>query len=321
VLISLLPRGIFDKETRRKAGAVAGAANRPAPSLGEQRAILLRTYDYLQNTLPKLPDFYAHRITDRFGEAAESDNESWKLPPKDQALHFATGEHATVLYRNGHEIVHEKTTIAKRSTIRGVRTGGLETWGTFGPILAYVWQAAASSAGTLVWKRWERGKYGDVAVFAYRGASPNIGPDITYCCLAEGNGTTPYQSKTDTNGEFAVNPDTGAIMRIVTNADLDEERDPDVPVIRSQIMVEYGPVELGGTTYICPLRSAEVSRGRTIREIHEWGMTFRQYSAFQTLVNDVTFGGYHKFGSTYRILPDFELTQDPTPSPAPPKPH
>ncbi len=60
-------------------------------------------------------------------------------------------------------------------------------------------------------------------------------------------------------------------MRIVINADLDEERDPDVALIRSQIMVEYGPEELGGKTYICPQRSAEISRGRSDRQLYEWG--------------------------------------------------
>ena len=98
-------------------------------------------------------------------------------------------------------------------------------------------------------------------------------------------------------------------MRIVINADLDEERDPDVPLIRSQVMVEYGPVELGGKTYICPQRSVEISRGRSERELHEWGMVFSLYGYFETMINDVIFGGYHKFGSEARILPGFEETE------------
>ncbi|HEY3704312.1 MAG TPA: VWA domain-containing protein [Terracidiphilus sp.] len=282
---------------------------RPPPPLEEQRAILRRTFDYLQNAIPKLPDFYASRNTTRFEEPAERDNESWKQSHHDQTLHFATGEHATVRYRNGNEMVEQKKKLGKRPVVRGVRARSLETSGTFGPILSYVWTAAASSRGTLKWQRWERSKYGDVAVFSYSAASPNVGPDITYCCLPQGNGTTPYQNKADSYGEFAVNPDTGAIMRIVINADLDEERDPDVPLIRSQIIVEYGPEELGGKTYICPHRSVEISRGRSVRELHEWGMSFSLYSYFETMINDVTFGGYHKFGSESRILPGFEQTE------------
>jgi hypothetical protein len=281
--------------------------NRPRPPMEEQRAILVRSFGYLQNAIPKLPDFYAFRDTVRFEEPLERDNETWKMPLQDETLHFATGEHATVLYRNGHEVVEKKKKLGKRPVIGAVvRARNLETWGTFGPILAYVLTAASTRPGTLSWKRWERGKYGDLAVFSYRAASTNIAPELEFCCLPEGDGTTPYQNKADTYGEFAVNPDTGAIMRIVINADLNEERDPDVPLIRSQVMVEYGPVELGGKTYICPQRSVEISRGRSEREFHEWGMVFSLYSYFETMINDVTFGGYHKFGSEARILPGFE---------------
>ncbi|MGB8539990.1 MAG: VWA domain-containing protein [Acidobacteriaceae bacterium] len=289
--------------------------NRPPPPMEDQRAILGRTFDYLQNAIPKLPDFYALRNTVRFEEPPVRDDERWQMPHQDQTLHFATEEHATVLYRNGHEVVEKGQKLGKRR-VAGVRARGLETRGTFGPILTYVLTAATNSPSTLSWKRWERGRYGDLAVFSYRVASTDSVPDIEYCCLPEGDGTTPYENKTDTYGEFALDPDTGAIMRIVINADLDEERDPDVPLIRSQLLVEYGPVELGGKTYTCPLRSVTISRGRSEREVFEWGMVFHLYSYFETMINDVTFDGYHKFGSESRLLPGFEET------PAPPKkPH
>jgi hypothetical protein len=284
----------------------------------EQSAIERRTFDYLRNTIPKLPDFYALRTTVRFEENLRADNETWKMPHQDQTLHFATGEHATVLYRNGREVVEKKQKLGKRRVDAAgvVRTRDLETTGTFGPILSYVWAAAVSSPGILVWKRWERGKYGDLAVFSYRTSSSSLVPVFTYCCLPEGDGTTFYQNKADIFGEFALNPDTGAIMRITVNADLDEERDPEVPVIRSLIMVEYGPEELGGNTNICPRRSVEVSRSRSERQLHEWGMVFSLYTYFETMINDVTFGGYHKFGSEARILPGFEETEEPkTPTP------
>ena len=283
--------------------------NRPPPPVEEQRAILERTFDYLRNAIPKLPDFYALRNTVRFEEPLGRYDDIWKMPHQDQTLHFAAEEHATVLYQNGHEVVEKKQKLGKHR-VAGVRARGLETSGTFGPILAYVLTAAATSPSTLSWKRWERGKYGDLAVFSYKVAGTNSGPELTYCCLPEGDGTTPYQKKANTyDGEFAVNPDSGAIMRIVINADLNEERDPDVPLIRSQIMVEYGPVELGGKTYICPKRSVEISRGRSERQLHEWGMTFSLYGYFENMINDVTFGGYHKFGSEARILPGFEETK------------
>jgi VWFA-related protein len=292
--------------------------NRPPPRVEKQGAILGRTFDYLQNVIPELPDFYALRNTVRFEEPPGRDNEIWKMPHQDQTLHFASEEHATVLYRNGHEVDEKKQKLGRRR-VAGARARGLETRGTFGPILAWVLTAAATSPSTLSWMRWEHGKYGDLAVFSYRAASTNIAPELTYCCLPEGDRTTLYRNKADTYGEFAVNPDTGAILRIVINADLNEERDPDVPLIRSQVMVEYGSEELGGKkTYICPQRSVEISRGRSERQLYEWGMVFSLYSYFETMINDVTFGGYHKFGSEARILPGFEET-DETKTPAPVK--
>jgi hypothetical protein len=196
------------------------------------------------------------RNTVRVEEPLTRNDEMWKMPHEDQTLHFAASEHATVLYRNGQEVVERKQKLGKRHLVAG-RARGLETWGTFGPILAYVLTAPLRVQAPSSWKRWERGKYGDLAVFSYRIARPNIKHEVTYCCLPEGDGTTVYQNKTDAYGEFALNPDTGAIMRIVINDDLDEERDPDVPLIRSQIMVEYGPQELGGKTYICPSAEPE----------------------------------------------------------------
>jgi VWFA-related protein len=292
--------------------------NRPPPPKEEQRAMLRRAIDYLQNAIPKLPDFYALRNTERFEEPVGRESESWKMLHQDQTLHFATGEHATVLYRNGSEVVEKKKKLSKLRAAPGVRARDLESWGTFGPILAYVLTAATAHSSILRWKRWERGKDGDLAVFSYRAASTNITPELTYCCLPEGNGTTLYRNRPDDYGEFALDPESGAIMRIVTDADLDEERDPDAPLIRSQIMVEYGQEELGGKSYICPQRSVEVSRGRSGRDLHEWGMVFSLYSYFETMINDVTFGGYHKFGSEARILPGFEETEQ-TKTPAPPK--
>jgi VWFA-related protein len=291
--------------------------DRPPPPVEQQRAVLLRTFDYLQNAIPKLPDFYASRNTVRFEEPLGGYNEIWKMPHQDQTLHFASEEHATVLYRNGHEVDEEKQKLG-RHRVAGLRARGLETRGTFGPILAYVLTAAATSPSTLSWKRWERGKSGDLAVFSYKVASTHRVPELTYCCLPEGDGTTPYQNKADTYGEFALNPDTGAVLRIVINADLNEERNPDVPLVRSQIMVEYGPEELGGKTYICPQRSVEVSRGRSERQFLEWGMAFSLYSCFETMINDMTFGGYHKFGAEARVLPGSEETEE-TKTPTPPK--
>ena len=146
----------------------------------------------------------------------------------------------------------------------------------------------------------------------------SLEPELSYCCLPEGAGTTLYRNKADTYGEFAVNPDTGAIVRIVINADLDEERNPDVPIIRSQNRWwSMARRNLAAKAYICPQRSIGISRGRTERRTQRVRhAVFSLYSYFETMINDETFGGYHKFGSEARILPGFE-EPDETKTPAP----
>jgi hypothetical protein len=62
-------------------------------------------------------------------------------------------------------------------------------------------------------------------------------------------------------------------------------------------MVEYGPVEIGGKTYTCPIRSVSISLN---------------YDAFArtpetNLLNDVTFADYHLFRPESRILPGYVL--------------
>lgn len=296
--------------------------NQPVPGVAEQRAILLRTLDYLLHSIPKLPDFFALRNTVRYGEPAQREGQTWKIPPPDQTLRFASSEHATVLYRNGNEVIEKRRKISKQTA--GAQRRNLETWGTFGPILSCVLNSMARGGRSITWKRWETGKNGEVAVFSLNLAgTTNAFFEVTYCCIPEGDGTAYYRSLTGYSGEVAVDPATGAILRLAITADLDEDRNPTVPIVRSQVMVEYGPEELGGKTYICPRRSVSLSRGRTVTELHEWSMGFRIYSYFETMINDVTFGGYHKFGTESRILPGFEEAPggDGSGSKPTPKPH
>jgi hypothetical protein len=108
------------------------------------------------------------------------------------------------------------------------------------------------------------------------------------------------------HGEFSIDPESGAILRLTMQADLR----PRLPLDESNIMVEYGPVNIGGKTYICPLRSVSISRARRFMDIHEWGEDFKVYAPFETVLNDMVFGQYHLFHSSARMLPGF------TPAPA-----
>ncbi len=57
---------------------------------------------------------------------------------------------------------------------------------------------------------------------------------------------------TSYHGEFAIDPETGAIMRLAIEADVGEDQDPKAPLIRSGLMVEYGQTQIAGKTLCLP---------------------------------------------------------------------
>jgi hypothetical protein len=90
-------------------------------------------------------------------------------------------------------------------------------------------------------------------------------------------------------------------MRLTVQADLGWT----LPLERSDMMVEYGPVQGGSRIFICPSRAVSISRQRGIMAIHEWGEAFEVYASFETVLNEMRFDNYHIFGSTPRILPGY----------------
>ena len=79
-------------------------------------------------------------------------------------------------------------------------------------------------------------------------------------------------------------------------------------------MVEYGPVEIAGKIYICPVRSVSVSRGRSVVVMSEtlnarakiqWRESFRTYGPYATMLNDITFDAFHLFHADSHMLTGF----------------
>jgi hypothetical protein len=112
------------------------------------------------------------------------------------------------------------------------------------------------------------------------------------------------------HGEIAVDPDDGTIVRLTLLADLDQadmstllqESEEGTPLSMADIMVEYGPVEIGGKTYFCPTRSVAVSRARTLL-VSKRGQA-ATLGPEKIFVNDVSYAHYHVFRSASRILLD-----------------
>lgn len=284
----------------------------PIPDPDAGMDILKRTFDYVAESTHKLPDFFATRTTIAYQEPQARDEDSCQVPSTEQPMRVSFTVRGTVMYRNGAEVVEAEKSSHKR--LLNKRDHALDTHGTFGPVLAAVLSAAADRQSSLSWSHWEKSEWGKLAVFRFVVPFPIF--EVTFCCVPEGDGATVYRTMTGYRGEFAVDPSSGAIMRVAVEADLDEDRDPHAPLIRSAVLIDYAPVEIGGRRYISPVRSVSLSRGRTRKIMYDWGIPFIVYGAFEMLVNDFAFSDYHKFGSESRILSGVE---EQTETNAPPK--
>jgi hypothetical protein len=252
------------------------------PELNEQRRMIASTVDYLGKTLPKLPNFYATRTTVRFDDgplkkrARVNSQNDWRK---------VGGSKVVVAYRDGKEVIDPREWV-KHST--HPEREGLITRGTFGPILSTVFRDAAR--GEMTWQRWERGDTGTLAVFRYRVPANQSHYSVGFHGPSSDKGD--LELATGYHGEMAIDPATGTILRMTVEADLGFETSR---ILRGDIMVEYGPVEIAGKTYTCPIRSVTICR---------FVYRFAQ-GAEATLLNDVTFADYHQFRAESHILPGY----------------
>jgi hypothetical protein len=262
----------------------------PPPSPDEQQHMISMASSYLTGTIYKLPDFFARRITTRYQETAMF----LKAGVNYQPLHQTDSSTTTVRYRHGREESDAKS--------HSMRLGNPElvTFGEFGPALQNVFDAIKKH-GRLTWIRWEKTTAGPAAVFRSAILSDQSLHYVWECCLPDGDGTQAYQRYAGYHIEVAIDPDSGAILRLTFQLDLKST----TPLTRSDIMIEYGPVEIGGKTYDCPLRSVSIMRSRSVGILSEWGESFRTYGPYATMLNDVSFDRYHMFRSESRILPGF----------------
>jgi hypothetical protein len=268
--------------------AAADVLSQARPDLDEQQHMLTLTVGYLAKTLPKLPNFYATRTIVRFedrqsGERTSSGsrNSSWRQVGSSKVV---------VAYRDGKEVINPREWGKHPHHPDGE---GLITRGTFGPILSIAFVDAVHSSG-FTWSRWERGSAGAVAVFRYRVPKENSHFSAGFHDSSDYNAAALRVS--GYHGEVTIDPASGTILRVTVQA---EDR-LGSPILESDIMVEYGPVEIGGKTYTCPVRS--VSMGET-GSMGVSGPFGESTSAPDTpLLNDTIFENYHQFRSESRIL-------------------
>jgi hypothetical protein len=253
------------------------------PEMEAQLQMVTLGIQYVKSVLPRLPNFTATRETRRYREVTP-------VGPHGQETilaHAPTEEVGdaveTLLYRNGEETVDALKTARMRTGIPGAE---LTTHGVFGPMLGVV--MADAIRGTLTWGWWEQDADNPVAVFRFAVPKEKSHYLVEFCCFQSGKARNhEFRAYAAYHGEVALDPTTGTVLRLVIVADME----PQAPILKSGVLVEYGPVAIGGETTYCPVRSVSMQV--------EWE---RETGFVQSSLNDVAFSRYHKFGSESRML-------------------
>ena len=255
-----------------------------APDSDTQSKILSKTANYIREKLPRLIDIVVSRDTAQYDNLKIVSFTDSAVPPaarprktvtealanaqmgialsvasavvENQPYHLIETTSEKVTYRNGaEEVVGPKK---NPKALPHPPPPGLTNWGVFGPLLEVV--VNDISGATTEWGHWEQGRTSTLAVFRYSVPQDQSNYDVQYCCFtSERNSTRQlwnvYETLPAYHGEIAVDPETGAILRLTLEPDIP----PDEPIDRADLLVEYGPVELGGNLYLLPTKSVTIS--------------------------------------------------------------
>jgi hypothetical protein len=260
----------------------------PVPDRPAQDAILARAMDFVENTIPTLPNFFATQQTFQFSDAPV-DAASQKQT-KDRRLRLVGNSRATVRYIAGRE---ELAVAGSPGKVPSPLAGQPIIEGVFA--LAYGVVLRDAFSGAFSWRRWETEPDGPAAVFHY-----DVPLERSHYNVPVPGEEKLFMDKNPYGGEIAIDPASGAILRMTFVA----VRDPATPVAEANILIEYGPVDIGGKTYICPVRSVALSLSRALdieRDIYKFSQSVR--SPYFLHVNDVTYTEYHRFQTEMRMLP------------------
>jgi hypothetical protein len=178
------------------------------------RQLLTLASAYAESTLAKLPNFFATEAITTF---------EGRLPMRQGAtissyrpLRYADFMSATVLYRDSKEVMeaHSGEVVEKDQTVSP--SSGLLSSGEFGPVLNTV--RADSQKGKAIWSHWEMGLTSPMAVFRY---SVTKGKSHYKLKVLLSGHSYPFEASPGYNGEIAIDPRSGTILRITLRADLD----------------------------------------------------------------------------------------------------
>jgi hypothetical protein len=279
-----------------------------APGRNAQNSMMTLARNYVTDTIPKLPNFFATRDTTRFSDEPEKIASLTMVNSEYLQLHLVGSSSDKVYFREGKEVVVAGT--EKKLSYVG---NALTTQGIFGESMELVLSDVLP--GGLVFSHWEGVADAPLAVFRYA-----VPADKSHYAVGITDARGLSQPNVAYHGEIAIDPANGAILRLTAVAELSASS----PILKGDVMVEYSPVEIGGVRYICPVKSVSLTVARTVRESpnyqDKFGATSTRVGPTLTKVNDVQFTDYHRFRAEMRILTGDDANPD-APPPAGSPPH
>jgi VWFA-related protein len=277
----------------------------PPPDMTTQKLILSRAADNLVSAIHKLPDLFARQTTVRFHDMKVSKSSSASAPvvEEHQAFQPLDSFGNTVYYRDGKEF---READQKQQKDQPRSSDGLVDRGVFGQLQRNVMKDIYE--GKVEWSHWEQGGSGPVAVFRYSIPKEKSTYSVDYCCIGLPNQNPfPFQSVPPFHGEIAIDPESGAVYRLVIITELT----PSDPILQADLVVEYEPVDIGGQFYVCPRKSIALTTamvqtlpGAGCAKSTAWlGCNMQIYKPRDTAINDTIYDSYHVFRSEVRMLP------------------
>jgi len=291
-------------------------AHGATPDAKQQGDILRSAVQFVAAATHKMPDLFAARQLARFEDIEVVRGVVQPPSTEVKPLVMVDQSSGTVQFREGREVVETES--------KGVRQPlsemGLDTWGTFGPILEMVMKDVLNSK--IGWSHWENGPTGALAVFRYAVPQDASHYAVHFCCyLADDGSASSFAAKPGYHGELAIDPASGAVLRLVLMADLKPRAaQPDQqsrnPVLRSDVLMEYGAVDIRGKKYVCPQRSVSAMTSWTLgsqgpvkenmskaegAKAAKKALALMEFSRVNA-INEASFIEYHVFRSDMRIV-------------------
>jgi VWFA-related protein len=259
-----------------------------APDRDAEKQMLSRAVDFVLATTARMPNFLAKKKVVRLQNAIPALGTSFPVITPNR-YHIIDSTVEEVRFRGGHEELGERG----RKSPQQPRPG-LVTTGVFGPMLQTVMHDILK--GSVGWVRWDSSPSGPVAVFRYTVPKDQATFVVTWCCSFQAPGSDAQRELQLTpayHGEVSIDPASGTIDRFTVVADLHSGE----PIAIANVVVEYGPIQIAGRTYHCPIRSATLLVAKSFIVHHDF---LEQFDL--TSVSDTRFGEYHVFRSEMKIL-------------------